>query len=134
LNSGTSDVEDQDLRFCFYKDSSMNSKICDCENLDDGCIIVPSITVDKLARMFGTEKIAMVKMDCEGCEFQTLPALSKSNISKRVQHLAGELHLPDQNLEMLACRWDDGRHMSKCQRSPSDENNIECGVSLTCPE
>jgi len=134
LNSGTSDVEDQDLRFCFYKDSSMNSKICDCENLDDGCIIVPSITVDKLARMFGTEKIAMVKMDCEGCEFQTLPALSKSNISKRVQHLAGELHLPDQNLEMLACRWDEGRHMSKCQRSPSDENNIECGVSLTCPE
>jgi FkbM family methyltransferase len=132
LNSGTSDIENQDLKFCFYKDSSMNSKICDCDVNGDGCIVVPSITVDKLANMFGNQPIAMVKMDCEGCEFKALPALLKANISSRVQSLAGELHLPDQNLELLACHWDGGRQMSKCQRSPKDENNIECGVALTC--
>ena len=40
-------------------------------------------------------------MDCEGCEFKSLPALDKPEISKRVRRLAGELHLPDKKLEDL---------------------------------
>ena len=33
---------------------------------EDNCHIVPSSTVENLAGMFGTDPIAMVKMDCEG--------------------------------------------------------------------
>lgn len=132
LNRGTDDVDGKDLHFCFDPKSSMNSRVCKCKRGDAQCLIVPSVTVDSLAGMFGKEAIAMVKMDCEGCEFKTLPALADSKVAQRVRRLAGELHLPDRKLEELACRWDKGRLMSKCQQSSNDD--IECGVELTCPE
>jgi len=134
LNRGSADVEGQDLHFCFYKESSMNSKVCDCKRGDDGCVIVPSITIDNMAGMFGIQPIAMVKMDCEGCEFKSLPALAQAHVAHRVRRLAGELHLPDQNLEDIACRWNNGRLMSKCQRSKANQENIECAVELDCPK
>jgi FkbM family methyltransferase len=134
LNRGSADVEGQDLHFCFYKESSMNSKVCDCKRGDDGCVIVPSITIDNMAGMFGIQPIAMVKMDCEGCEFKSLPALAQAHVADRVRRLAGELHLPDQNLEDIACRWNNGRLMSKCQRSKENQENIECAVELNCPK
>lgn len=130
LNRGSADVEGEDLHFCFDPKSSMNSRMCECQRGDDHCIIVPSVTINTLAGMFGLEPIAMVKMDCEGCEFKSLPALAQPEVSKRVRRLAGELHLPDESLEALACRWDKGRLMSKC--SQKDEG-IACGVELTCP-
>merc|ERR1719506_2047589 len=67
----------------------------------------------------------MVKMDCEGCEAKSLPVLAKDTVSPRVRRLAGELHLPDQNLEEIACRWDHGRLLSKC-------GDGECGLELSC--
>jgi len=134
LNSGSSDVAGKDLHVCSYPWSSMNSKVCDCPEGEDNCVIVPSTTVDTLASMFGNDyPIAMVKMDCEGCEFKSLPALAEPGISKRVRRLAGELHIPDQNLEELACRWNAGKLMSKCQFSKQNKEDVECGVKLDCP-
>jgi len=134
LNSGSADVANQDLHFCSYPWSSMNSKVCDCPAGEDNCHIVPSVTVDHLASMFGTQPIALVKMDCEGCEFKSLPALAMPEIATRVRRLAGELHLPDKTVEELACRWDHGRLLSKCQRSEKNSEDIECNVKLSCPE
>jgi len=135
LNRGITDaVDGEDLHFCDDPRSSMNNKVCDCKQGEEHCLVVPSVSVDSLASMFGTEPIALVKMDCEGCEFKILPALVKSKVSKRVMRLAGELHLPDSNIEELACRWEKGRLMSKCQRSEEEnpEFEIECGVELKC--
>jgi len=133
LNSGSSDTPGENLHFCSYPESSMNSKMCDCKEGEENCIIVPSTTVDDLADMFGSQPISMVKMDCEGCEFKSLPALAKPKIAERVRRLAGELHIPDKNLEELACRWDNGRLMSKCQFSKENPENVECDVKLSCP-
>jgi len=133
LNNGNSDESGQDLHFCSFPWASMNSKVCECKEGQDNCFIVPSITVQKLAGMFGDGQIDMVKMDCEGCEFKSLPALAEPDISKRVMCLAGELHLPDKNLEEIACRWDRGRQVSKCRRSEKNSDDVECGVELSCP-
>lgn len=132
LNSGSADVAGQDLHFCFYPESSMNSKICDCNPDGENCKLIPSTTVDKLVDMFGTQRIAMVKMDCEGCEFKCLPALAQPHLKDRVHRLAGELHIPDENIEKLACGWDNGRLVQKCQHSAKNYNDIECGVELSC--
>jgi FkbM family methyltransferase len=132
LNKGISDQKNQELHFCNFLDSSMNSKVCDCKRGDKGCYIVGSIAFDDLFYMFGSETINMVKMDCEGCEFKGLPALANNN-GDRVRRFAGELHLPDENLESLACRWDNGRLVSKCQRSAKNADDIECNVELNCP-
>jgi len=132
LNSGSGDVAGQELNFCAYPWSSMNSKVCDCKPSQDNCHVVPSITVDRLASMFASDPIAMVKMDCEGCEFKSLPALGKKHLAKRVRRLAGELHMPDQSLEELACRWDNGRLVSKCQQGKKGKDDVECGVKLAC--
>jgi len=132
LNSGSGDVAGQELNFCAYPWSSMNSKVCDCKPSQDNCHVVPSITVDRVVGMFASDTIAMVKMDCEGCEFKSLPALGKSHLAKRVRRLAGELHMPDRSLEELACRWENGRLMSKCQQGRKNKDDVECGVKLAC--
>jgi FkbM family methyltransferase len=131
LNRGLADAEDQDVHFCFDPTSSMNSRACECQRGDPNCLIVPSVTTDNLTGLFGAEPIAMVKMDCEGCEAKSLPALASETVSKRVRRLAGELHLPDPNLEEIACRWDHGRLLSKCQQNELDE--VACGMELNCP-
>lgn len=133
LNEGSSDLPGQSLHFCSYPQSSMNSKMCDCKEGEENCVIIPSITVDNLADMFGNQPISMVKMDCEGCEFKSLPALAQTHISTRVRRLAGELHIPDKTVEDLACRWDHGRLVTKCQFSPINQKDVECDVKLTCP-
>jgi FkbM family methyltransferase len=133
LNSGSADVAGEGLHFCSYPSSSMNSKMCDCKEGEDNCIIVPSTTVDDLAARFGDQQISMVKMDCEGCEFKSLPALAEPHIFNRVHRLAGELHIPDQKIEELACKWDHGRLMTKCQFSQKNPQDVECDVKLPCP-
>lgn len=142
LNSGSSDVDGQSLHFCAWLDSSMNSKTCDCKEGDENCEIIPSVTIDKLAGMFGKQPISMVKMDCEGCETKSLPALAQADISRRVLRLAGELHMPEipaesrKKIEDMACKWDNGRLMTKCQWSPADKRDppqdVECDVKLSC--
>jgi len=141
LNSGSADKDGESLHFCSLPESSMNSKMCDCKEGEDNCLILPSITFDDLGAKFGTQPISMVKMDCEGCEFQSLPALVKSNVSKRVLRFAGELHIPDKKIEELACRWDHGRLVKKCQLSEKNpeereewEGDVECDVKLSCLE
>jgi FkbM family methyltransferase len=130
LNRGTAATDGDDLHLCFDPASSMNARTCDCKPGDARCTIVPSVTMPKLMSLFGDESVAMVKMDCEGCEFQALPALSDPTLSFRVRRLAGELHIPDQKLEALACRWDNGRLMTKCQWT--EANNVACEVPLGC--
>jgi FkbM family methyltransferase len=130
LNRGTAATDGDDLHLCFDPASSMNARICDCRPGDARCTVVPSVTMSKLMRLFGDESVAMVKMDCEGCEFQALPALSTPTLSYRVRRLAGELHIPDQRLEAIACRWDHGRLMTKCQYT--EGTNVACEVPLDC--
>jgi len=135
LNRGSAAVAGQDLHLCFNPASSMNSRVCDCKEGEANCVIVPSITVDRLAGMFDNQPIAMVKMDCEGCEFQSLPALAQMPVVARIRRLAGELHIPDKEIEEIACRWEHGRLMSKCQMKPGSTlwSDVECDKKLDCP-
>merc|ERR1719198_1329399 len=71
LNRGADASDGEDLHFCYDPKSSMNSRVCGCKQGEEHCLVVPRVTVDSLADMFGNEEsIAMVKMDCEGCEFR----------------------------------------------------------------
>jgi FkbM family methyltransferase len=132
LNRGSAANEGQDLHLCFNPSSSMNARVCECSDGEPNCVVVPGITMDSLAGKFGKEPIAMVKMDCEGCEFISLPMLAKPEVSGRIKRLAGELHYPDSMLEELACRWEKGRLMSKCEQSNNPAFPTACGVQLKC--
>jgi len=132
MNAGSADKDGESLHFCYFADSSMNSKMCDCKEGDNGCLILPSITIDDLGAKFDSQPISMLKMDCEGCEFESLPALVRSKVSKRVLRFMGELHIPDEKIEELACRWDHGRLVKKCQFSKTNPQDVECDVELDC--
>lgn len=130
LNRIPTEFDGHDLHFCSNPSEVVTFTACDCEPDEKHCVVVPSITVEHLAGMFGNETIAMVKMDCEGCDYH-LEAMARPEISPRIRRFAGELHLPDENIEELACRWDNGRLVSKCLKKDNDE--LECGLGLKCP-
>ena len=53
--------------------------------------LVPVRSVDGLA---GGQKVAMLKMDCEGCEFEALGSIPHAFFAskERVEHVVGEMH------------------------------------------
>jgi len=127
LNRAPTENDGDELHYCIDPDDSTKSRICDCDKGVHPCVIVPGIAMESLTSgMFSSEPIAMVKIDCQYCESQSLSALAaNTKMSERVRRLVGQLHAPDQRLEEIACRWDHGRLMSKC-------GDGECGLELSC--
>ncbi|MEM4066980.1 MAG: FkbM family methyltransferase [Candidatus Micrarchaeaceae archaeon] len=60
-------------------------------------IIVDQIAIEDTLEMFNEEPIHLLKMDCEGCEYQTLGSLSSASLS-RIQNIILEYHSGIQNL------------------------------------
>lgn len=140
LNRGVADADDETVEFCYSPPYNMNAFTCDCkqtgQNSPNECKAVNGISTESLIRFFGVEPIALIKVDCEGCEVHSLPALM--NITKatpgRIRRLVGELHAPSSELEDIACQYDFGQYFVKiCLASNGryDSSPLLCGENRT---
>jgi FkbM family methyltransferase len=112
LNRGVSDSDDKTIEFCYAPPQSMNSFACTCASLPGyECKEVSTVSTKQLLDYFDGQNITLLKMDCEGCEAYTLPALGDiaSTMPGRVTRTVGELHHPGVELEELACKLNAGR-------------------------
>jgi FkbM family methyltransferase len=119
LNRGLADADDKVVGFCYLPPYTTNAFACDCHlskhNGPDQCQKVTSISTQSLMQLFGAEPIAFVKIDCEGCETDSLPAMVNVTQAEpgRIKRLAGELHAPPPELLDLACQYDSGSRFVK---------------------
>lgn len=122
---GATEERHKDLLMCAHPEWSMNAHFvekfdagwgCDCSIMS--CTTVPGITTESLFDFFGKDAVTLMKMDCEGCEFQALPGLAKD--PTRVKRLVGELHVPEEHLIDTACLFDNGRFMTKVCKTAED--------------
>jgi len=123
LNKAVSGTGGSVLRLCLEPGNSMNSymsldsKACKCYNAETPCAKVGIVSSDHMMSMFGSEDITLLKMDCEGCEKTSLPAIANGADAGRVKRLVGELHDPDPSLVQLACKYDRAKFMTAfCSR------------------
>jgi len=117
------------IQLCSHPEWSMNARSmneharedggdCDCSKMV--CSTVPGYTTQSLFDdYFGQHPVNLLKMDCEGCEFEALPFLAKN--SERVKRLVGELHVPAEDLIDTACLYDDGKYFTKVCRLAETE-------------
>ena len=63
---------------------------------DNNCIgrrfKVPSVSLDHLFKKFGLDVCKLLKIDCEGCEYEIL---TNTDILSKVEYLSGEFHMDD---------------------------------------
>jgi len=117
------------IQLCSHPEWSMNARSmndharqdggdCDCEKMV--CSTVPGYTTQGLFDdHFGQHTVNLLKMDCEGCEFEALPFLAKH--PEKLKRLVGELHVPAENLIDTACLYDNGKYFTKVCRLAETE-------------
>jgi FkbM family methyltransferase len=123
LNGGVR-TEPGEIQMCLHPEWSMNARMMNDQALKDGgdcdcsklvCATAPAVTTQSLFDdYFGEDTINLMKMDCEGCEFEILPFVREH--SSRVTRLVGELHLPEEQLIDTACLYDKGQYLTKVCR------------------
>jgi FkbM family methyltransferase len=125
----------EDIQMCSHPSVSMNSRTSDsvahpaCNCSFETCDMVSGVSTEGLMNdYFENEDITLLKMDCEGCEFKSLPAVA--NHHSRIRRLVGELHIPTEDLIDIACEHEEGRYMTKVCRI--DETNWKAGLPLNC--
>mmetsp|Transcript_3404 Transcript_3404/g.6683 ORF Transcript_3404/g.6683 Transcript_3404/m.6683 type:complete len:353 (+) Transcript_3404:97-1155(+) len=124
------------LQFCLPGNScSMNAHIvtddwpCNTPATGgtDTVSTVTSITIDSIFEVFGNEDITFVKMDCEACEHDALPAMEK--YKTRVRRLGGEMHMMPPETFQYVCAYNQGRYLTgmceKPGRPPARYNGVE---------
>lgn len=58
--------------------------------------VVDTFTVDEILDHFGVTTVPFIKLDCEGCEYDVMQALSaRSLLMFRSDFVAGEIHTID---------------------------------------
>lgn len=123
------------LTMCSSPGWSMNARAiqptdetpCDCTV--STCTTVPGITTERLFDdFFPLEEVTLLKMDCEGCEAHSLPAIAKWPL--RIKRLIGELHMPEEEHINLACLYDRGAYMTKVCKVAQDQ--YSCCLPLDC--
>jgi FkbM family methyltransferase len=139
LNAAVTETDGEDVQMCSHPSVSMNSRtstaaehgihpVCNCSF--ETCAKVPGVSTEGLLDYFGEDTVTLLKMDCEGCEYQGLPAIAKH--PKRIARLVGELHAPEENLIDIACLYEEGEFMTKVCRV--DKANWSCCLPLDCTE
>lgn len=122
--------DDKDMHFCWSKDNSMNAMMCDCKKppFPSECLTVKTISTGSLLDLFGQTGVDFLKMDCEGCELHSLPALDKlESKSKLIRRLVGELHEVPPEIEDIACKFNHHTWMTKvCAQPRGAGQQLEC--------
>mmetsp|Transcript_38996 Transcript_38996/g.64229 ORF Transcript_38996/g.64229 Transcript_38996/m.64229 type:complete len:383 (-) Transcript_38996:7-1155(-) len=136
INKGVVAKSDDLIDFCYTPPLTMNALICSCldENLRSSAQQrqVQGITMRHLVDLFGSSPITVAKVDCEGCEFSSLPAVRDiiAEDPDRIRRLVGELHYPSRDVEDVACKFDQGRffvRLCATQKSPVEGMDLSCG-------
>jgi len=117
LNHGIGNVDDKVSGFCYKKPFHLQDRhlrpqaeLCDCPAGQANCVQVVSKSLNTLVTMFGGDELTLLKMDCEGCEADMIPALMRLQATRslRIHRLAGELHGMPNEYEDFACMSGDG--------------------------
>jgi FkbM family methyltransferase len=132
INRALTNKDNDPVALCYTPPMPMNALFCDCDQRPprpgEQCLHVEGVTTQTLVNFFGPEPIAMMKVDCEGCEVDSLPALGM--IAKErpgsLLRVAGELHMPHRDLEDIACQFDGGRFFTRLCPAP-DAMPLDCG-------
>jgi len=116
LNNGIADVEGKTMDLCYDPPNTMSTRICNCTNgwayqKTTQCHHMVSLTALSLLQSFGNAPINFLKLDCEGCEFDVIPALMTLTQTSglRIDRFAGELHTMPNELEDFACKYEGGK-------------------------
>mmetsp|Transcript_72439 Transcript_72439/g.128702 ORF Transcript_72439/g.128702 Transcript_72439/m.128702 type:complete len:429 (-) Transcript_72439:120-1406(-) len=136
----------KEMHVCWSPDNSMNAAMCDCDQkpFEGLCLPCKSISTEEMFAYFGKEGIDFLKMDCEGCERHSLPALLKMDGSQKlVKRLVGELHNVPEELEDIACKFNHQTWMTKVCGPPrgagqqlecdADTRDKNCHVDVNIP-
>lgn len=122
--------DDKDMHFCWSKTNSMNAMMCDCKKppFPSECLTVKTISTGSLLDLFGENGVDFLKMDCEGCELHSLPALDKlKKVTTHVRRLVGELHEVPPEIEDIACKFNHKTWMTKvCAQPRGAGQQLEC--------
>lgn len=140
LQRGVTVSDGEVVEFCYLPPYTTNAFACDCkrgaQNSPELCKAVVGISTRSLLGLFGLEPIALMKVNCEGCEDHSLPAMI--NVTKdtpdRIKRLVGELHAPTQEVEDIACQHDSGKHFVKtCLTATGKYESapLRCGANRT---
>jgi FkbM family methyltransferase len=117
LNHGISAVDEKVSGFCYEPPRTMQSRMCNCAAGQPNCAQVVDKSVNTLVTMLGGQEITLLKMDCEGCEADVIPALMhlQSTTALRIHRFAGELHGMPNGHEDFACKADGAQYfVSMC--------------------
>jgi len=129
VNKGVSEKDEADMHVCWSPDNSMNAMICDCKKkpFPSECLTVKTISTPSMLKFFGKDGIDFLKMDCEGCELHSLPALAKmDDAPKLIRRLVGELHEVPPEIEDIACKFNHKTWMTKVCRNRGAGQQLEC--------
>lgn len=105
-------------------------KPCNCSK--DICSSVMTMSVDDLFAVFGNEDVSLLKLDCEECERDFLPAMAAKHAT-RVKQLSGELHMMTPQVVDIACRYNYGFYLNgMCQKSVEKNGTIHLYGKTFC--
>jgi len=149
LNNGVASANEKVLGLCYTPPFTMNAKVCTCAAQSaevsqqlgvEQCANVVSTTLQSLVGRFhsGATHLSFLKVDCEGCELDLLPALDALAEKPlwKLGRLAGELHGADNSLEDIACKFGGGKWLENiCDMGPNVEPSAKlidrCGLGPT---
>jgi len=118
LQFGISSVDWSYLNFCTTPPFTKEARICNCTDAqpDEQCQEVVSRTIESLVKMFHDEKIALLKMDCKGCNVDVVSSLAQLSATvHKIGRFAGKLHALPNEVEDLACKFEGGKwFVHKC--------------------
>lgn len=113
------------LEMCIpYIGSSMNAYVITaqkpCQTVEKGgkdiASRVSSMPIDSLFNIFGDQDVTFVKMDCESCEKDALPAMEK--FKARIRRLGGEMHMMPPDIFKFACAYNQGMYLTgMCEKA-----------------
>jgi len=154
LNNGVDEVDGRTFGMCHTPPWTMGARMCNCDTEEDPsqlpeipedgvrqCYPIVSRSIDALINMFKGDKIAILKMDCEGCEFSAIPALAKLPPAslQQIVRFAGELHEPNLEMENFLCKLNMGEFFAdicvvdgKWQGVPLDQRCAQGAGRTSC--
>jgi len=130
INAGVTGKDQVFVSMCSAPGNSMNAAKNNGACPPTDTVTVPGVSVDSLLDLFGQKSIALLKLDCEGCEEQAAPELVK--YTSRVRRVVGELHAPSENVINSVCKFNAERYFTKICKVSRNGIVVWEAISLSC--